>query len=509
MDASRRSLHVYGKTSAGVQALAATRGALPAVARQLLILIDGKRTLGELGRMFAEETLTQTITLLETQGYIECLRHFSDEKPAREAPAPGPERQEAPEKADENFEVPAMLKAEQPAKVKRRGTRPMGSQPAGPGTHAPRKSSAARSPQPATAKESRAPAEPAPAAVPAPAVRAEVPPAASAPKAPAPTAPAPTAPAPAAPSAPAPAPAAQASPPAALPNAVESARSGKDSSEATLEPLAREPTIAERLYGKQRKNATTEARPPASSAPPRSEALSRPVADALVRSAPETRPLTVGRETMTRPAEFRETESRGSRRPAARPAGKKRPSGLAVIGVVLATVAGGAYVVLNPGGAGHGGVQPKTPAAAPLGPTGASEPAPARPAAGTAASAEPVAPPAAAAVAVPAAGKSAVAAPATAKAAVAQSGALHIRNQVMPELPEVAKAMGIASGKVVVVLHVNPKGLVERVEPVSATPPEIYDAAMEAAFAQWTFDPLGIPGRMTVEVEVKPPAHKP
>jgi len=31
---------------------------------------------------------------------------------------------------------------------------------------------------------------------------------------------------------------------------------------------------------------------------------------------------------------------------------------------------------------------------------------------------------------------------------------------------------------------------------------------MERAFEQWTFEPLGIPGRMTVEVEVAPPpAH--
>jgi TonB family protein len=86
----------------------------------------------------------------------------------------------------------------------------------------------------------------------------------------------------------------------------------------------------------------------------------------------------------------------------------------------------------------------------------------------------------------------------------AKTPTLTVRNQVMPQLPEVAKALGIVSGHVAVVLHVNPRGTVDRVELLSATPPQVYDAAMELAFRQWTFDPLGIPGRMTVEVEVTP-----
>jgi protein TonB len=85
---------------------------------------------------------------------------------------------------------------------------------------------------------------------------------------------------------------------------------------------------------------------------------------------------------------------------------------------------------------------------------------------------------------------------------------LHVRNQVMPQLPQQARALGIESGHVAVVLHVNPQGSVDRVELLSATPSEIYDKEMERAFEQWTFEPLGIPGRMTVEVEVAPPpAH--
>ena len=44
MDASNRLLHVYGKTPAGTAALRADRGAMPAQARRILILIDGKRS---------------------------------------------------------------------------------------------------------------------------------------------------------------------------------------------------------------------------------------------------------------------------------------------------------------------------------------------------------------------------------------------------------------------------------------------------------------------------------
>jgi protein TonB len=81
---------------------------------------------------------------------------------------------------------------------------------------------------------------------------------------------------------------------------------------------------------------------------------------------------------------------------------------------------------------------------------------------------------------------------------------MHVRTQVMPQLPQLAKALGIEKGHVVVVLHVDPRGTVERVELVEATPPQVYDQAMEQAFRQWTFDPLGVPGRMKIEIEVKP-----
>jgi protein TonB len=115
----------------------------------------------------------------------------------------------------------------------------------------------------------------------------------------------------------------------------------------------------------------------------------------------------------------------------------------------------------------------------------------------------------------PAARSAAKPANSTAPVAVLVEGAppvksltLKVRSQVMPQLPKLAMDLGIASGHVVVVLKVSPEGTVERVELVSASPPQVYDTAMEHAFQQWTFEPLGIPGRMTVEIEVRPPAKK-
>ncbi len=87
----------------------------------------------------------------------------------------------------------------------------------------------------------------------------------------------------------------------------------------------------------------------------------------------------------------------------------------------------------------------------------------------------------------------------------AGGSSLRVRTQVTPAIPRSVLERGITSGHVVVVLHVDPAGAVQRVELVSATPPEVFDAAMAQAFANWTFDPLGIPGRMTVDVDIRPP----
>jgi TonB family protein len=82
---------------------------------------------------------------------------------------------------------------------------------------------------------------------------------------------------------------------------------------------------------------------------------------------------------------------------------------------------------------------------------------------------------------------------------------LHVRTQVAPQLPKSARDKGVKSGHVAVVLHVDPQGKVQRVELVEAKPPEAYDAAMEQAFSQWTFDPPGVWGRMSVDIDIVPP----
>jgi TonB family protein len=105
-------------------------------------------------------------------------------------------------------------------------------------------------------------------------------------------------------------------------------------------------------------------------------------------------------------------------------------------------------------------------------------------------------------------GSTATGAAATAPAAAlvpASTRSLHVRNQFTPEIPKAVRDRGITSGHVAVVLHVDPQGNVERVELVSASPPDAYDKDMERVFGNWTFDPLGIPGRMTVDVDIRLP----
>jgi len=79
MDASRRSSHVYGKTQAGKNALHAARGALSSATRQLLILIDGRRTLEDLSGILGDESLERSLDELEVLGYVEIVRHFPDD----------------------------------------------------------------------------------------------------------------------------------------------------------------------------------------------------------------------------------------------------------------------------------------------------------------------------------------------------------------------------------------------------------------------------------------------
>ena len=85
MDGSRRYSKIYCKTQAGADALTAGRGALSSSARQLLILLDGERDFDELSRIFGEETLYRLLPFLESQGFVEPLNGGAtaqDEPPA-------------------------------------------------------------------------------------------------------------------------------------------------------------------------------------------------------------------------------------------------------------------------------------------------------------------------------------------------------------------------------------------------------------------------------------------
>lgn len=62
---------VYSKTPKGSTEVANRGGALSMAARRILIMIDGKRTLGELATMLRNAELDNLIGLLESQGFIQ------------------------------------------------------------------------------------------------------------------------------------------------------------------------------------------------------------------------------------------------------------------------------------------------------------------------------------------------------------------------------------------------------------------------------------------------------
>jgi len=86
---------------------------------------------------------------------------------------------------------------------------------------------------------------------------------------------------------------------------------------------------------------------------------------------------------------------------------------------------------------------------------------------------------------------------------------LHERSRVLPTISKKAQRSGIYAGSAVVRLHVNSAGAVERVELVSASPPQVYDQDVEQALKQWTFDPPGNSAVMTVELDFRPQSVTP
>jgi len=93
---------VYAKTPKGSAEMAARGGGLTMAARRVLIMIDGKRSLGELAAMLRTAELETVVALLEAQGFIVRSRGASGgpptvfgntraDDPARDQPPPARE----------------------------------------------------------------------------------------------------------------------------------------------------------------------------------------------------------------------------------------------------------------------------------------------------------------------------------------------------------------------------------------------------------------------------------
>ncbi len=108
--------------------------------------------------------------------------------------------------------------------------------------------------------------------------------------------------------------------------------------------------------------------------------------------------------------------------------------------------------------------------------------------------------PQAAVAPAPASAPVATAAPADA----ARPATLHPRDRVLPQLSRRARRAGVDSGRLVVRLHVTPRGTVERVEVVNANPPQIYDIEVQQSLMKWTFDPPGKSAVFPLELDFKP-----
>jgi protein TonB len=362
MDASTRSFHIYGKTETGVGALKAARGGISTVARRLLILIDGQRSVGELSEMLGMEAVELALAQLDSLGYVKFLRRF---------PGADEERQEFPESVADteragSRQTPVTIA--DPALPEPIASEPIVSKPVAPGLIAPR----------------------------------------------------PIAPA-----------------------------------KIASRPMSSDPIVSRRRF----------------LAPALIVVLLAIVAALSIgvwRSANDTTTTEAAHATQqvdSAPAPAR-TPAREPSMAVAKAA--QRASADALPGAVV-----GPVVPARPGLAAVPAVS---------GNLALRNSMPAHDAAPDITGAPPVPAPVAAA-----------------------TRSLHVRSQLTPEIPKAVRDRGITSGHVVVVLHVNPQGTVEHVELVSASPPDVYDKDMEQAFGGWTFDPLGIPGRMTVDVDIRPP----
>lgn len=73
---------VYAKTQRGTVEVANRAGGLSLAARRVLIMIDGKRTVGELAPLLRPGEIEVVVTNLETQGYVQRIGGVETAAPA-------------------------------------------------------------------------------------------------------------------------------------------------------------------------------------------------------------------------------------------------------------------------------------------------------------------------------------------------------------------------------------------------------------------------------------------
>lgn len=88
-----------------------------------------------------------------------------------------------------------------------------------------------------------------------------------------------------------------------------------------------------------------------------------------------------------------------------------------------------------------------------------------------------------------------------------------IKTRIQPEYPQSAARQGL-SGKVVLRLYIDEKGIVERVETLSAQPPGVFERSAERAFSAARFSPgmknkRPVRTQMTIEVSFDSPKPAP
>lgn len=444
MDGSRRYSKIYCKTQAGADALTAGRGALSSSARQLLILLDGERDFDELSRIFGEETLYRVLPFLESQGFVEPLKEHTTAQNESLAPTTVARTTVLPTTVLQPAVPTVTQVAEPPATV------------------------SAPSPVQASAKSPRFLAVPI-------AILASLATAAAivnwvfereqhAAESPQQTQ---DVTRPATPAVTASKPPSSGAGSSAPNTGVQTAQI--DSSDANAQPTHPPPTVKPALPPLGPANSVQGSVPTIEKGSPpvaRGKANAETTSSSSTLAVSDASPLSV--------------------QPSARPAQRSK---VASDSTVQASKPSTEQAKTPPDGSSAQGVpRPKTAAESASATT--QEP-PTRP--------EPSSAAVQGTLALAAPDHTTAQSPAPAPALVG----LHVRNRVLPTISKRALDSGIYGGKLVVRLHVNLAGTVERVELVSANPPEVYGPDVQHALEQWTFEPPSNPAQFTLDLDFR------